>query len=80
MTAIVLNTLNLKYLEIDPIFAYLLILVLEIAFQENKNTKGLKIFHHTFLYTACADDTILKDKESLIEVMKIFDIFHLSLV
>ena len=33
--------------------------------------------NHTFLYTAYADDTtfFLKDKESLIEVMKVFDIF-----
>ena len=64
----------------DPISAYLLILVLEIIFQcikENKNIKGLNIFNHIFLYTAYADDTtfFLKDKESLIEVMKTFDIF-----
>ena len=64
----------------DPISAYLLILVLEIIFQcikENKNIKGLNIFNHIFLYTAYADDTtfFLKDKESLTEVMKAFDIF-----
>ena len=35
------------------------------------------MFNHTFLYTKYADDTafFLKDKESLIWVMKIFDIF-----
>ena len=64
----------------DPISAYLFILVLEILFlciKENKNIKGLNIFNHIFLYTAYADDTtfFLKDKESLIEVMKVFDIF-----
>ena len=64
----------------EPISAYLFILVLEIVFlsiKENKNIKDLKIFNHTFLYTAYADDTtfFLKDKKSLIEVMKVFDIF-----
>ena len=63
----------------DPISAYLFILVLEILFLciENKNIKGLNIFNHIFLYIAYADDTtfFLKDKESLIEVMKAFDIF-----
>ena len=67
----------------DPISDYLFILVLEILFLciENKNIKGLNIFNHIFLYIAYADDTtFLKDKESLIEVMKAFDIFHHSLV
>ena len=64
----------------DPISACLFILVLEIFFlciKENKNIKGLNIFNHIFLYTAYADDTtfFLKGKESLIEVMKAFDIF-----
>ena len=64
----------------DPISACLFILVLEIFFlciKENKNIKGLNIFNHIFLYTAYADDTtfFLKDKESLTEVMKAFDIF-----
>ena len=63
-----------------PISAYLFILVLEIVFlsiKENKKIKGRNIFNHTFLYTAYADGTtfFLKDKESLIEVMKVFDIF-----
>ena len=63
----------------DPISAYLFILVLEILFlyiEENKIIKGLNIFNHIFLYTAYADDTtfFVKDKESLIEVMKAFDI------
>ena len=64
----------------DPISACLFILVLEIFFlciKENKNIKGLNIFNHIFLYTAYADDTtfFLKDKESLTEVIKRFDIF-----
>ena len=67
----------------DPISAYLFILVLEILFlciKENKNIKGLHIFNHIFLCTAYADDTVffLKDKESLIEVIKTFDIFSSS--
>ena len=69
----------------DPISAYLFILVLEIVFlsiKENKKIKGLNIINHTFLYTAYADDAtfFLKDKESLIEVTKAFDIFHHILV
>ena len=64
----------------DPISAYLFILVLEIFFlciKQNKNIQGINIFNHIFLYTAYADHTtfFLKDKESLIEVMKAFDIF-----
>ena len=64
----------------DPISAYLFILVLETVFlsiKENKKIKGLNLFNHTFLYTAYADDTtfLLKEKESLKEVMKVFDIF-----
>ena len=78
---------NTKYFKLEkgtrqgvPISAYLFSLVLEIAFlsiKENKKIKGLNIFNHTFLYTAYTDDTtfFLKDKESLIEVMKVFDIF-----
>ena len=63
----------------DPISTYLFILVLEIVFlfiKENKNIKGLNIFNHTFLYTAYTDDTtfFVKDKESLIEVMKVFHV------
>ena len=50
-----------------------------MSVKENKNKKGLKIFNQTFLYTAYADDTtatfFLKDKESLIEVMRAFDTF-----
>ena len=63
----------------DPIFAYLFILVLEIAFlsiKENKNIKRLNIFNQTFLYTTYTDDAtfFLKDKKYLIEIMKVFDI------
>ena len=76
-----------KYLKLEkdtrqgsPISAYLFILVLKIVFlciKENKIIKGLNIFNHIFLYTAYANDTtfFLKDKESLIEAMKFFDIF-----
>ena len=64
----------------DPISTYPFILAWEVLFlciKENKNIKGLNIFNHIFLYTAYADDTtfFLKDKESLTEVMKAFDIF-----
>ena len=56
------------------------ILVLEIVFnliKENKDIRDLTIFDHTFLYTAYADDTtfFLKDKESVKELMNIFDTF-----
>ena len=41
--------------------------------------KGLKIFNYTFLYTAYAGDTtfFLKDEESFMEIMNVFDIFSL---
>ena len=44
---------------------------------ENENINGLNIFQNTFLYTAYADDTtfFLKEKKSVIELMKTFDIF-----
>ena len=45
---------------------------------QNENINGLNIFlKKTFLYTAYADDTtfFLKDEKSLMELMKIFDIF-----
>ena len=64
----------------DPISAYLFILVLEMVFlsiKKNKKIKGHNISNHAFLYTAYADGTTfsLKDKESLVEVIKVFDIF-----
>ena len=64
----------------DPISAYLFILVLEVVFMlmnQNKNIKGLNLFEHTFLYTAYADGTtfFLKDMKSVTEVMIIFDKF-----
>ena len=66
--------------HLDPISAYLFILVLEIVFlsiKKNKKIKGRNISNHAFLYTAYADGTTfsLKDKESLVEVIKVFDIF-----
>ena len=44
---------------------------------QNGNISGLNIFENTFLYTAYADDTtfFLKDKKSVKELMKTFDIF-----
>ena len=58
------------------------ILVLEIVFnliKQNKDIYGLTFFDHTFLYTAYADDTtvFLKDKESVKEVMNVFDTFSI---
>ena len=44
----------------DPISAYLFILVLEILFiltEFNKNIHGIKIFKHEYLYIAYVDDT-----------------------
>ena len=64
----------------DPMSTYLFILVLEKVFlsiKENKNINGFNIFNHIFMYTEYADDTtfFLEDKESVIEVRKVFDIF-----
>ena len=44
---------------------------------ENEIINGLNSFEKTFLYIAYADDTtfFLKDKKSVIELMKTFDIF-----
>ena len=44
----------------DPISAYLVILVLEIAFlyiNKSKNIKGMNVFNNVFLYSPNADDT-----------------------
>ena len=64
--------------QCDPISANLFILVLEIVFnliKQNKDIYGLTFFDHTFLYIAYADDTtlFLKHKESVKEVMNVFD-------
>ena len=64
----------------DPISAYLFILVLKTAFlfiMQIKNINDLNIFKNTFLYKTYADDTkfFIKDEKSVIELMKIFDIF-----
>ena len=60
-----------------PFSAYLFILLLEIFFvfiKNNPNVKGLNIFKHEFLYTACANDTtfFLKNAKSLIDLMSVF--------
>ena len=62
----------------DPIAAYLFILTLEIFFiiiRDNKDLNKLKIFDHTFLLSAYADDTtfFVQDIES---VNNIFELFH----
>ena len=57
---------------VEPMSAYLSILVLEIVcvcVKKNKNIKGLNMFNHTFLCTANANVMkffFLKDKGSLI--------------
>ena len=45
--------------------------------KNNDRVKGLELFNHTFLYTAYADGTtfFLKNKESVLEVMKTFQMF-----
>ena len=45
--------------------------------RSNKDIKGLNIFDHLFLYTAYADDTtfFLENKESIEELVKIFNLF-----
>ena len=59
----------------DPISAYLIIFALEIFFitiKTNKNTHGLNIFDHEYLYTAYADNTtfFLEDISSIKVVLK----------
>ena len=62
----------------DHILHYLFIFLIEKVFtliKENKDIHRLTFFDHIFLYTAYADDTtsFLKDKESVKEVMNVFD-------
>ena len=76
-----------KYLELqkgarqgDPISTYLFILCLEIVFiliKANKRVKGINIFKHTDLHSACTDDTIffLRDKRSIKELLNTFATF-----
>ena len=59
----------------DPISAYLFILALKIFFiiiKTNKNTHGLNIFDHEYLYTVYADNTtfFLEDIRSIKVVLK----------
>ena len=81
MAEILLNTLNLtKPQDHETHYLVIIILVLEIvvpSIKENKKIKGLNIFNYNFLYTAYADDTTFFSKytESMIEVMRVFDIF-----
>ena len=62
--------------------AYLFTYILEIAFniiKQNKDGHDLTFFNHTFLNTAYADDTTImqKDKESVREVINVFDTFSI---
>lgn len=64
----------------DPISAYLFIMALEVLFiliKNNASVEGLKIFDHTFLYSAYADDTtfFVKNVESVQEIIKVFNLF-----
>ena len=68
----------------DPISPYLFILTLEVLFIMIKTNQYLsmtflKIFNHTFLYSAYADDTtfFLKNLDSAKELLKSFDLFSL---
>ena len=66
----------------DPISACLFILVLKIVFnliKENKDIHSPTSFGHNFLYTAYPGGTnfFLKDKESLKEVINVFDTFSI---
>ena len=53
----------------NPVSVYLSILCLEIVFiviKANKRVKGIKIFEHTYLYSAHTDDTFsVRDKKSI---------------
>ena len=76
-----------KYFKLDKsarqgdfISAYLFILLLETVFnsiKQNKYIEGMTFFDHTFLYAAYADvfTFFLKDKESVNEVMNVYDTF-----
>ena len=75
MAPILLSILNLKKAQVK-VTQYLLRISSSsrnsfLSIKKNKNIKGLNIFNHTFLYKTF----FLNDKESLIEVMKVFDIF-----
>ena len=66
----------------DPISAYLFIIALDVVFsliKANPDIEGLKLFSHTFLYSACVDDTtfFLRNEKSATEVIKTFDKFSL---
>ena len=63
----------------DPLSAYLLILVLEIAFikmKRNPNIKSLNVCNNDFLYTAYVDDTTLslQNEKSATEILNNFNI------
>ena len=65
-----------------PYQSICLFLFLKIVFnliKENKDIHSPTFFNHNFLYTAYPGDTnfFLKDKESLKEVMNVFDTFSI---
>ena len=64
----------------DSISAFLLLLLLEIAFvmsKANQNIEPLNISSHAFLYNAYADNTtfFIRNKNSVITLLNVFDIF-----
>ena len=63
----------------DPTSAFLFILFLEVLFaviQSNQNIDKLRILKHDFLYTAAQDTGFfVKNKTSVIEILKVFDKF-----
>ena len=63
----------------DPVSTYLFALALEILFQLIKSKpeiKGLTIFDHCYLYTACADDTTFF-LQYTISIKQMVDVFYL---
>ena len=66
-------------MTVDPVSAYLFILVLEILFlfiKKHPELKGIEIFE-CFIYTAYADDTtfFLKDAQSIENLVQMFNTF-----
>ena len=51
--------------------------ILFVVIKNKQNIKGIKIFDHTFLYTAYADDTtfFVKDKSSIKNLSEVFNMF-----
>ena len=63
-----------------PISAFLFIFALQVSFvliKSKNNIKGLDIYGHNFLYTACTDESsfLFKNKKSVIEAFKVLHKF-----